>query len=112
VDDYHTFGASNKRLQHANARSYYKWLISIIKDTRVTISHVKAHTNGRSPEQILNDLVDKAVSSSHTKRDIPYAPTPTFLMNEFTIFRKDIGWFEGNTRELITCLETNESLRK
>ncbi|KAF5376641.1 hypothetical protein D9615_007876 [Tricholomella constricta] len=94
--------SSPHKLARSPARSIYRWISdlqsrSLASNISLDLRHVKAHTDSQSPPAQLNRLADHvATTSQYSSLPVPPAPIPTFFMDEFSVFRRDVGWIECN----------------
>ena len=86
------------KTRYSNGRSLQRWLLSLAHDTQADIRYIPAHTNDKDPESLLNAEADCAASGSQTLDpwSLPYAPIPTFMMNDYTYRSDKNGWIEMN----------------
>lgn len=101
IDDSRTTVNLESKLRHMNARSYYCWLLSILAGSSTIVKYTKGHANNNIIPSILNTVADRHAVSAHTNTNTPYAPIPTFFMDDYTLFNSTDGWIETNTRYYI-----------
>jgi Reverse transcriptase (RNA-dependent DNA polymerase) len=89
-------------LRSMNGRSYYRWIMDLVRRIQTEVVHTKAHTDQVNLPSLLNAEADhyaskaqEVVNSLHT------APIPTFFMDDYTFYRPKDGWIESNIRTFI-----------
>ncbi|KZV89037.1 hypothetical protein EXIGLDRAFT_722026 [Exidia glandulosa HHB12029] len=90
----------DKRIRHANGRSYYRWL-QLVSDAHSLpqVLYTKGHANSEEVESRFNSLADHYATSAQDPRyTVPDAPVPTFTMDTFTFHSDADGWVESNIR--------------
>ncbi|KAJ7214411.1 hypothetical protein GGX14DRAFT_696616 [Mycena pura] len=82
-----------------NGRSYYRWILALTRDRHINMLYTRGHSAELSLPSQLNREADHCASGSQRFPDlVPFAPTPTFTMDEYTLYTKADGWIESNTR--------------
>ncbi len=93
-----------------NGRSYYCWLLDLVKQFKTRIDYTPGHSNEITVEAKLNNEADFYASTSQKfAKSLPVAPIPTFYMNDFTFHSKSDGWIESNIPFYIDALMTKRS---
>ncbi|KAJ6543597.1 hypothetical protein DFH09DRAFT_1322058 [Mycena vulgaris] len=97
-----------------NARSYYRWILSLVKDKDVDIEYTKGHSDELTVPSLMNYEADHYASLSQKNLgSVPTAPVPTFYMDDYTFYSERDGWIESNIRHLIDMImsrNTSDSL--
>ena len=107
VDDSQTGIDQTPRLRFMNGRSYYRWLLDLVKQFKTQINYTPAHSNETTVEAKLNSEADFYASTSQKlAKSLPVAPIPRFYMNDFTFHSKSDGWIESNIPFYIDALMT------
>ncbi|KAF5380096.1 hypothetical protein D9615_006221 [Tricholomella constricta] len=102
LEDSRTHANIGARIRGMNGRSYYRWLIKLYAGSRLKLEHVKGHSEVSSISSALNHYADYYASGAQDNiSEIPPAPIPTFLMDDFTFFSPDDGWIESNIRTYV-----------
>jgi hypothetical protein len=99
IQDFQSGVDQTSRLRFMNGRSYYRWLLSLMKPlgSHIQIVYTKGHSTEATVEARLNDKADFYASKSQKfLKDLPQVPTPTFFMNDFTFHDRLDGWIESN----------------
>ena len=105
INDSQTNVSQVPRLRYMNGRSYYRWILSLVNRNRVAITYTEGHSNTVTLEAKLNDEADfLATSCQKILTELSYAPTPSFFMNDYTLFSTTDGWIESNTSHFIDSL--------
>lgn len=101
IDDSHTTTNMESKIRHMNARSYYRWILSALHGSLTVIKYTKGHANDDTIPSILNTAADRHAVNAHTNLNTPYAPTPTFFMDDYTPYNSTDGWIESNIRHYV-----------
>jgi hypothetical protein len=102
IEDSRTAVNQDRRLRSMNGRSYYRWILDLVKRKSASIVYTKAHTNDTTLPASLNREADFLASSSQKHiSTIPLAPIPTFFMDPYTFHRQHDGWVESNVRYFV-----------
>jgi hypothetical protein len=110
IHDSNTHVNQDARVRHMNARSYYRWILTLAKEKRAMVHYTRGHSDGFSiPSQMNNEADHYASSAQRALESIPHAPSPTFFMDDYTFYRENDGWIESNTRTFIDFFLTRES---
>ncbi|KAJ7701200.1 hypothetical protein B0H17DRAFT_1128486 [Mycena rosella] len=89
-------------LRGMNGRSYYRWILDLVKKNALKIVYTPGHSCKVSIPSHMNFEADHYTSASQRHlRDIPTAPIPTFFMDEFTFNMPDNGWIESSIRNFV-----------
>ena len=105
VDDSQTKVSQILRLRYMNRRSYYRWILSLIKCNHVAITYTKGHSNEKTMEARLNEEVDYlATSSQKTFAELSYSLIPLFFMNDYMLHSETDSWVESNTMHFVDIL--------
>ena len=99
VEDSRTGVDQTSRLRFMNGRSYYRWLLTLSNapECPTQILYTPGHSTETTIEAKLNNEADFYASTSQKFfKDLPQALIPTFLMNDFTFWRRSEGWIESN----------------
>ncbi|KAK6981319.1 hypothetical protein R3P38DRAFT_3234332 [Favolaschia claudopus] len=87
------------KLRRTNARSYYRWILSLVERTEAEVIHIRGHTDALSvPSQMNFEADHYAFCAQKFIDEIPLAPIPTFDMDDFTFFSPGHGWIELGLR--------------
>ncbi|KAJ6465378.1 hypothetical protein C8R45DRAFT_1173917 [Mycena sanguinolenta] len=90
------------RLRSMNGRSYYRWILELLRDGRALITYTQGHSAELTLPAQLNREADHYASGSQRILDlVPVAPTPTFMMDTYTLYTTADGWIESNTRNFV-----------
>ena len=101
IDDTRTINQEN-HLRNMNSRSYYRWIMDLVRSVRTEVIHTKAHTNQVNLSSLLNKEADQYASKSQkVVNSLHPVPIPTFFMDNFTFYRPHDGWIESNIRTFI-----------
>jgi hypothetical protein len=102
IDDTRTSINQENRLRNMNGRSYYRWIMDLVRRGRTEVIHTKAHTNQVNLSSLLNKEADHYASKSQNVVNCLHpAPIPTFFMDNFTFYRPHDGWIESNIRTFV-----------
>ena len=101
IDDSCTTTDLEIKLCHMNACFYYRWLLNILTLKPALIKYTKGHADVDSVPSVLNSLADRHAVDAQFNPDTPYAPIPTFFMDEYTLYNATDGWIESNARNYI-----------
>ncbi|KNZ80992.1 hypothetical protein J132_03286 [Termitomyces sp. J132] len=104
IDDSLTTPNLEHKLRHMNARSYYRWLLDLLKHRTITIHYTKGHASGSTLPSILNNSADRHAVTAQSNPYTPFAPIPTFFMDDFTLYSTRDGWIECNSRNFVDRL--------
>src|SRR6202050_3478370 len=97
IDDARTSINQDNCLRSMNGRSYYKWIMDLVRRMRTQVLHTKAHMDQVNLSSLLNNEVDHYASKSQKLvNSLHQAPVPTFFMDNFTFYRHQDGWIESN----------------
>ncbi|KAJ7895328.1 hypothetical protein B0H13DRAFT_1624445, partial [Mycena leptocephala] len=99
------------KLRRTNARSYYRWIISLARDKGVEVIYTRGHTDDLALPSQMNYEADHYASQAQRRIEtVPTAPIPTYTMDEYTFHSQRDGWIESNIRQLVeTLMATNTS---
>ena len=87
IDDTRTSINQENRLRNMNGRSYYRWIMDLVRRGRTEVIHTKAHTNQVNLSSLLNKEADHYASKSQNVVNCLHpAPIPTFFMDNFTFY--------------------------
>ena len=121
IQDGKTEISQTQKLRNMNGRSYYRWILDLVKRSPLEIQYTPAHTDGDTLESRMNAEADHlATSSQKIFKELPVLPPPTFHMNNFTFHNSTDGWIETNiphyvdqhlVRRAITSLNQGHSHR-
>ncbi|KAJ7840448.1 hypothetical protein B0H13DRAFT_2366247 [Mycena leptocephala] len=101
IDDSKTIVDQRQRLRGMNGRSYYRWILDLVKKNKLNIVYTPGHSSEVAVPSRMNFEADHYASSSqHHLPDVPTAPIPTF-MDEFTFNTPDDGWIESSIRNFV-----------
>ncbi|KAJ6451739.1 hypothetical protein C8R45DRAFT_766406, partial [Mycena sanguinolenta] len=101
------------RLRGMNGRSYYRWILALVREGRVNMTYTRGHSAGLSiPAQLNREADHYASGSQDFPHLIPFAPLPTFTMDTFTLFTKANGWIESNSRNFVDFFLAKEAASK
>jgi hypothetical protein len=90
------------RILKMNGRALYQWIIKLIDQSQARLHYTKSHTNKLDTHSILNTEADRYASIAHKHLNkLPFAPNPTFTMDEYTLYQKGMSWIESNTKHFI-----------
>ncbi|KAF7337285.1 hypothetical protein MSAN_02281000 [Mycena sanguinolenta] len=90
------------RLRSMNGRSYYRWILELLRDGRAMMTYTRGHSAELTLPAQLNREVDHYASGSQRFLDlVPVAPAPTFMMDTYTLYTTADGWIESNTRNFV-----------
>ncbi|KAJ7216350.1 hypothetical protein GGX14DRAFT_358612 [Mycena pura] len=91
----------DSKLRRMNARSYYRWLLELIKGKAIEVIHTKGHSDELTLPSLMNHEADHYASAAQRHiEDVPSAPIPTFYMDEYNFYSERDGWIESNIRQL------------
>ncbi|KAJ7774186.1 hypothetical protein DFH07DRAFT_800602 [Mycena maculata] len=114
IEDSRSSVNQDSKLRRMNARSYYRWILSLAKEKDVEVLHTKGHTDELSLPSQMNYEADHYASTSQRHLDpIPFAPVPTFFMDDYNFYSDRDGWIESNIRQLVDMVlaqNTSEAL--
>jgi hypothetical protein len=95
-----------------NGWSYYRWIVLFIEEKKVEVDYTHRHSDDIMLPLRLNTEADHYVSSAQQVIDqIPAAPAPTFLMDDYTFYHTDDGWIKSNICSFINKYLQNLHLR-
>jgi hypothetical protein len=87
---------------YMNRRSYYQWIVDLVRKSRTSVVHVKSHTNKMGIGSLLNAQADHYTSKTQNATHIILiAPIPTFLMEDYAFYHNNNGWIEMNIQVFI-----------
>ncbi|KAG6913253.1 hypothetical protein DXG01_008368 [Tephrocybe rancida] len=113
IDDSRADPNIEARIRNMNGRSYYRWILHLLKAKRASVIYTKGHSDESSPPSILNMAADHyATKSQNTPTTLHRAPTPTFSMDPYTFYSSSDGWIESNIRSLTDCLFAEQCARE
>lgn len=111
IDDSRTLVDQQEKLRHMNGRSYYRWILSLVKAKLITIEYTPGHSDEVSIPSRMNYEADYYASTSQRHIDHVFnAPLPTFLMDDYTCFSDRDGWIESNIRNLVNSYQTQQQI--
>ncbi|KAJ7500598.1 hypothetical protein B0H11DRAFT_1714535 [Mycena galericulata] len=110
IEDSRSSVNQDAKLRRMNARSYYRWILSLTREKNVDVIHTKSHTDELSlPSQMNFEADHYAASSQKYINVIPKAPVPTFFMDDFNFYTDRDGWIESNIRQLVNTIMTENT---
>lgn len=80
--------------QQRAGHELYAWLVSTLKASNASLSHVKAHTEADDDDSKMNDLADKLAKDGHGKA--PKLPPLTGWMRDYVMFVPELGYTPDN----------------
>ena len=93
ISDSQTNASQVPHLHYMNGRSYYRWIPSLVNCNHVAITYTEGHSNTMTLEAKLNDEADFfATSSQKILTELSYVLTPSFFMNNYTLYSMTDGW--------------------
>ena len=97
IDDARTSINQENRLRGMNGRSYYRWIMDLVRRVRTEVIHTKAHTDQVDLHSLLNAEADHYASKAQVVvNSLHPAPIPTFFMDNYTFYRPKDGWIKLN----------------
>ncbi|KAF8157253.1 hypothetical protein B0H34DRAFT_798547 [Crassisporium funariophilum] len=97
INDSLTEISQTQRLRYMNGRLYYRWILSLVERSFLTINYTPGHSNDKSMETRMNNEADHLASlTQKIYKELPQIQPPTFRMNDFTFFNTQDGWIESN----------------
>lgn len=116
IDELKNLPDPEARLRNTPIRALYRWLWENIKDrTDIEILYTPSHTGGDSIAPKTNEAADKRATKAHTDPSTPQIASPTFTMDDYTIYNQKVGWIEGDiarTVENILVDSTDKDLTR
>ncbi|KAJ7777757.1 hypothetical protein B0H14DRAFT_2401425 [Mycena olivaceomarginata] len=113
IDDIQTRVSQDSRLRGMNGRSYYRWILALDRERRVNMLYTRGHSAELTlPSQLNREADHYASGSQRFPRLVPFAPTPTFTMDAYTLHTKADGWIESNTRNFIDFFLAREAAER
>jgi hypothetical protein len=75
------------RLRRMNGRSYYRWILSLLNEKGIDVEYTAGHSDEVSIPARMNFEADRYASNLQKFINaIPYAPTPTFFMDDHAFY--------------------------
>lgn len=112
IDDSKTHINQEAKLRHMTGRSYYRWILALVKEKGALVEYTRGHSNETTLPAMMNYESDHYASSSQKHiGKIATAPHPTFMMDDFTFFREHDGWIESNIRNFTDFFNTQDVQR-
>jgi hypothetical protein len=99
IGDIHNHISQDSQLRGMNGRSYYRWILALVREGRVNMMYTRGHSAELLiPAQPNREADHYASGSQKFPHLVPLAPIPTFTMDTYTLFTKADGWMVGLKR--------------
>lgn len=113
IEDIQTRVSQDTRLRGMNGRSYYRWIIALVREQHVNMLYTRGHSAELSlPSQLNREADHYACGSQRFPELVPVAPTPTFTMDAYTLYTNVDGWVESNARNFIDFFLAKEAAER
>lgn len=91
-----------EKLNQSHARSWYRWLLEIRKEQPATVAHIRSHTGKEDERSQMNKRADSLASEGLRQwENIPMAPEPTFMMDDFVVHTNEDGYVESGIQTFV-----------
>ncbi|KAJ7243120.1 hypothetical protein B0H12DRAFT_1131436, partial [Mycena haematopus] len=113
IDDIRSDPSQISRLRGMNGRSYYRWILELVQEGRVSMTYTRGHSTELTLPAQMNREADHYASGSQKFRYLMHvAPLPTFTMDTYTLYTPVDGWIESNAQNFVDFFLAEAAARK